>query len=143
MTDHLQVLSDWLSRTQVLHNPLQLWLYAAAAMLIGYLVTHTVLHTLANHLRKRAHAGGHPHRLALSLLGSTSRWMILALAIVLASTLLDFPKLATRWLDHAGFAVVALQIALWANALIKLWMQRADKDTSSRRINPVLGEMLT
>lgn len=129
---------DWLSRTEVLNNPAQLWLTAAAAALLGYLIVHTLLHAIAERLRRRARVGNHPHGLALSLLESTSRWLILALAIVLAASLLTLPAPATDALDHAAFALIALQVALWANALIRLWVRRSEQHAGNTKLNPVL-----
>ncbi|MEO7071711.1 MAG: hypothetical protein ABI300_01580, partial [Rhodanobacter sp.] len=134
---------DWLTHTTVLHNPLELWLIAAAAALIGYLVVHTVLHSLAKRLRRRrALAPEESRSTLLALLESTKRWVILALALLLAARLLSFPERIETLLGHAVFALIGLQCALWANALIDLWLRHAPRASGEAPINPVLLGML-
>lgn len=45
-------MTDWLTKTELLHNPLQLWLYAAAGALIGYLLVTNALRIATTRLQK-------------------------------------------------------------------------------------------
>lgn len=134
---------DWLTRTEFLHNPLRLWLYAAATALIGYLLVHGSLHYLANRLRKRhARFPDAPRSAVLVLLEATHSWLIFLLALALSAALLHFTSLINAILGHVGFALIGLQIALWANALIDLWLHRSPAQAGDVPTNPVLVGML-
>ncbi|MEO6030943.1 MAG: mechanosensitive ion channel family protein, partial [Burkholderiaceae bacterium] len=64
------------------------------------------------------------------------------LAVLLAAGLLQFKPLTERLLGHASFALIGLQIALWANALIKLWLRNTQREPDEAPANPVLVGML-
>lgn len=139
---HVSDISRWLNDTYVFDNSVRLWLLAIGVALFGFFAVHVVLRELAGRLRARAAAAGHAHGLVPTLLDATSRWLILALTIIGASTVLDLPERAANVLEHAGFGVVALQIALWASALIKLWIGRSADPSKDRHMNPVLAGTL-
>ncbi len=133
----------WLEQTTVLHNPLQTWLIAAAVALVGFLVVHGILHSIANRLRaRRARAPERSRGVLLALLEATSRWIIFVVAILLATEFLALPDAIAKQLGHTVFAVVALQIALWASALIHLWLRDRPDRVGQKSINPVLSGML-
>jgi small-conductance mechanosensitive channel len=134
---------DWLNRTELLDNSILLWLYAAATAVIGYLVVDLGLRFTARRVRERhARAPSTARAVALALLDATRHGLILLLAVVLAAGMLQFNPLAERILGHVSFALVGLQIALWANALIKLWLRNAQREQDDTPINPVLVGML-
>lgn len=134
---------DWLVQTRIVHNPVQTWLIAAAAALIGFLIVHGILHGVANRLRARRIRAPESSRGALlALLEATSRWVIFVVAVLWATQLLTLPAAISKLLGHAIFAVAALQIAMWANALIHLWLRDRPDRVGHRSINPVLSGML-
>lgn len=136
-------MTDWLNRTELLNNPILLWLYAAAAAVIGYLVVDIGVRYLASLVRRRHAQAPSPHRaVLLAVLEATRHTLILLLIAVLAAGLLQFTPRAERILGHLSFALIGLQIALWANALIKLWLRNTQREQDATPANPVLVGML-
>lgn len=137
-------MSNWLTRTELFGNPIQLWLIAAAGALIAYLVVHSTLSFVGAKLRQRqTRAPNRARAVVIALLKATRRWLVFLLALVLAAdTLVATPRIGAL-LQHATFALVGLQIALWANGLITLWLRDAPTDPLTRPINPVLAGMLS
>src|SRR6185312_9375626 len=72
----------------------------------------------------------------------TRYWLVLLLALAIACKFLHTSAKASVWLEHLLFALCGLQLALWANALIRHWLLRTD-DAGSKRISPVFLNMLT
>ncbi len=140
----MNFLTDWLTQAEFFHNPPRLWLIAAAAALLGFLLTHTVLSVMGKRLRARQASAPNTARAVLAVLLATTRdWLLFLLAVVLASDLLDLPVRLIALLAHAAFALVGLQLALWANGLIALWLRETPDGTGRRlQLNTVLAGML-
>ncbi len=133
---------EWLNQAELIGNPLRLWLIAAAGALLGYGVVHGTLGFVAGRLRHRQQrAPNAPRATVLALLGATRRWLVLLLAVLLALETLAFAPRITAALGHASVGVIGLQLALWANALIGLWLRHAEP--GQLPINPVLAGMLS
>lgn len=134
---------DWLNRTALLDNSILLWLYAAATAAVGYLVVELALRLAIRQIRKR-HALNPlmAREVILTVLESTRHGLLLLLAAVLAASMLKFAPLTERVLGHVSFALIGLQIALWANALIKLWLRNERRSTDDTPVNPVMLGML-
>ncbi len=150
MTDWLTKtdMTDWLTKTELLHNPLQFWLYAAASALIGYLLVTTALRIATARLQKlqlrtTMRASETVRTTALALLQGTRRWLIFLLALVIAARFLTLKPHATTILGHAGFVLIGVQIVLWVNALIKLWLRRTQTRAGETAVNLVLVGMLS
>jgi small-conductance mechanosensitive channel len=135
-------LTEWLGQAELFGNPWRSWLTAAASALVGYLVVRGVLGFTAARLRLRQQRAPNGARaVALALLHATRRWLVLLLAVLLALETLAFRPRLTSALGHASIGVVGLQLALWANALIALWLRHAEPGRLP--INRVLAGMLS
>lgn len=134
---------DWLEHTRFAGNSLLLWVLALGGALLGFLLVAGLLHLLSARVRRRhAETGRAVPALLLALLAATRYWLVLLLALAIAGKFLHASTKANIWLEHLLFALCGLQLALWANALIRHWLQRTDA-TSSKRISPVFLNMLT
>ncbi|MEO8746912.1 MAG: mechanosensitive ion channel family protein, partial [Rhodanobacter sp.] len=87
--------------------------------------------------------GRRPLALLIALLKATRYWLILMLALVTAGEFLETSTKVAAWLDHLAFALCGLQLALWANALIRYWLHRTDATSGDSAINPIFLNMLT
>ena len=135
---------DWLTDTELLDNPLSVWLYAAAITLIGYAIAHSVLGFLTRLVGERhARAPNTARAVALTVLAATRRWLVFLLALLAGADVLAFRPNVSAFLEHAGFALVGLQMALWANSLIALWLSRTAKEPGKAPLNPVLAGMFS
>ena len=136
-------MSRWLEHTVFLGNSLWLWAFVLGGALLGFLVVAGALRLITSRAQRRYAATGRPIlALLLALLAATRYWLVLLLALAIAFEFLHANAKADRWLGHLLFALCGLQLALWANALIRHWLQRTDaKGTSA--INPVFLNVLT
>lgn len=141
-------MTDWLTKTELLHNPIQFWLYAAAGALIGYLLVTNALRIVAARLQKlqlpaNMSAPETVRTTALTLLQHTRRWLIFLLTLIIAADFLTLKPHATAILGHAGFVLIGVQVVLWINALINLWLRHMPTKPDEASINPVLLGMLS
>ncbi len=137
---------DWLTSTELLHNPILAWLYAAAGALIGALVANSVIRFFEDRLRRRDDAGGKRNmarKALLALLHSTRGWLLFLLAIVLAAATLHFNARVGAALGNATFGLIGLQVALWANSLIDLWLGQAPQAPGAPPMNPIVLGLLS
>lgn len=133
----------WLHDSIWLGNSAASWLYALAGALVVYLLARTALTIVLGRLRRiDARAPAPATRAARVLqvtLESTRDSLLLATTLLLASGALDFSETAQRWIDITLLAVIGLQIALWANALIGLWLERPNEADGERGNVVMLG----
>jgi len=133
---------ETLNEIEWLNNSALVWIVAIAAALIGFLVARTVLVALRSHLRRLDERLPEPAvratRPLRAIVESTRSWIVLLLSIVLAAYLLDVSPGVETTLGNLGFALVGLQIALWVNALIELWLSRTGKADGRPARNPVM-----
>lgn len=133
---------DWLNDTRLLGNPIEAWLLAAAAAVAGFLLVHGGARLVVARLRARqARDPRNGRAVLLALLAATRSWLVLALAVLLAASLLDFTPRVDTLLGNAIVIVSGLQVALWANGLIELWQANATRPGEAR-VNPVMATIL-
>jgi small-conductance mechanosensitive channel len=138
----LGAMIDWLNDTRLLGNPIEAWLLAAAAAVAGFLLVHGGARLVAARLRARqARDPRNGRAVLLALLAATRSWLVLALAVLLAASLLDFTPRVDTLLGNAIVIVSGLQVALWANGLIELWQANATRPGEAR-VNPVMATIL-
>jgi small-conductance mechanosensitive channel len=118
------MLSWWQHATVLGVTPASVAL-AVAAGLLAYVLMATV-HRMA--VKRLAHLATQTRTQAdnilLEVLGSTQRSLMALAAVLIGVGLLDLPE---RWSARVGqlwFLAVALQLALWANRLIRIGLQR-------------------
>ncbi|HEU0195952.1 MAG TPA: mechanosensitive ion channel family protein [Nevskiaceae bacterium] len=138
---------DFITHQGVLGSMVSSWFYALIGALIGWAILTWVLRVSTRQLTARFERTTTAHRrsplhTAAELLRSTRRWLILLLALALAFDTLTLSGHANRILGHIAFAVVAVQVALWCTALVRVWLEnRHDADPQST--NLVLIGMLS
>lgn len=135
---------NWLNHTKFAGNSLLLWALALCGALLGFLVVAGLLRLLAGRAQTTHGATGRPVlALLIALLQATRYWLIFVLALVVAGHFLHTSTKVSVWLDHLAFALGGLQLALWANAVIRYWLHRTSVSTGDAVVNPVFLNMLT
>ena len=108
-----------------LGNPLRAWgaaLLITLPVLAGLWVAQRVLLRHFRTLAQRTKTG--IDDLIVGLLARTRLSLLTALALYAGSLALTFPAQVTRWIGAIAFAVLLLQVAIWGDALISLWLAR-------------------
>ncbi len=130
--------SGWY-QAQLLGNPVQDWVFAAALALGGLALVLVPLRLVIAILDRRQHADFQSARdLVLTLLRATRHWILLLLAVVLAAGLLDLPPRPAAVLAQAQFILVGVQLAIWATALIRFWLRIRSDPEQGRDANQAL-----
>ncbi|HEY0876997.1 MAG TPA: mechanosensitive ion channel family protein [Zeimonas sp.] len=136
---------DVLKDLEWLDNPASSWIAAIAGALVGFLIARTVVVAVRSHLRRiderlpePALRAARPLRV---LVDATRNWVLALLAFVFAGRFLELSARVDAVLSNLGFALVGLQVALWVNALIELWLRRPSVDGQPRG-NPVITGVL-
>lgn len=121
-------MQDWterLSAYDILGLPLASWLFAAAAVVVSYLLISGVLGVARSRLARLAsRTGGTVAATGAEVLAGTSQLLIFVVALLIGVGLLDLPE---RWQSRLGqlwFVALALQIGLWGTRAIGLGVQR-------------------
>ena len=116
-----------------------LWINLAivvAAAFVSYLVLQTVLKVVTGRLHKLSK--GSPSGFAgmvAEMLSRTSQLLLIAMSLLIG---LKFAELPVRWeaaMSHGWFIALAVQIALWLDTAVHLWMDSLTRDGKAR--NPV------
>ncbi len=133
---------DVLNDLEWLGNPALTWIGAIVTALVGFLVARTVLVLVRSHARRldarlpeTAVRATRPLR---AIVEATRNWILGLLSIVLGARLLDATPGIDTFLGNVGFSLVGVQVALWINALIELWLTRPDAVDGKPRGNPVM-----
>ncbi len=133
---------EWFNHTVFADNSLTGWLSALAGAALGFLLVAGALHFAKSRLKSLQLRSARPAGATLKvLLVSTRLWLVLLLALVIAAGFLEATAKVERLLAHAFFALCGLQVALWANALIRYWVYR--REAADAVVNPVFLNMLT
>ncbi|MCD6680389.1 MAG: mechanosensitive ion channel family protein [Burkholderiaceae bacterium] len=132
---------EGLNQLEWMGNPVASWLIALAAALVGFGIASTVLGLLRSRLRRLderlPEAAARAARPLHVIVRTTRNWILLLLSLVFAAEFLDLPRRAEAILGNLSFALVGVQVALWINALIELWLRRPSADDKPRG-NPVI-----
>ncbi len=133
---------DSLNLPEILDNPLHVWLIAVIGGVLVYLILRGVLKFVAARVRKREEfAPTLAGAVLLRLLRHTRRWLLFLLVMLVALAAPDLSPKLESLRQNAIVILVGLQLALWANSLIGLWLENVLKPGASR-INPVMAAML-
>jgi small-conductance mechanosensitive channel len=134
----------WFNHTTFAGNSMTAWLVALAGAALGFILIAGTLRVLTARLQTLQLRSAKPVQATLvALLQGTRRWLVLLLALVIAGGFLQSTPRVGGLLAHAAFALCALQVALWANALIRYWVHRKQDAAVDGVINPVFLNMLT
>ncbi len=137
---------EGLNQLEWMGNPVGNWLVALAAALVGFGIASTVLGQLRSHLRRLderlPEAAARAARPLHVIVRTTRNWVLLLLSLVLAAEFLDLSRRAEAILGNLTFALVGVQVALWINALIELWLSRPSAADGKPSGNPVIVGIL-
>ncbi len=143
-------MSDWFQHGEWLGNTALAWVIAAACALAGYVVLHGAAAIIGARLRSLAEL---THRrgfaIASDVAKATRGWLLLLIAIVVALDFLHFGKTAEQtgavqhWLHLLTYALVGIQAAFWASALLVSWLSRSASRDGDRPANEVMLGILT
>lgn len=124
----------------------RLWLNLAV-FLGATLVFHLLLRSLIGLIRRRLDAfpeGRSRWPLLISrLLGRTSGLLLLAFSMLLALKLSELPSGWRNALSHGWFIALALQVALWLDAGVRLWTTGVLQRPGRTPLNPVTTSLIS
>jgi small-conductance mechanosensitive channel len=141
---------DWIHHGQWLGNSMVAWIVAGGGALLGYLVAHGAAAILGARLRRLAERSGRPgFAIAAEVVKATRGWLLLLIAIAVALDFLHlggsgagFPSTRHGW-HLLTYALVGIQVALWASALLVSWLHRSARQGDAEPANPVIIGVLT
>ncbi len=118
-----------------------LWLNIAIVMAIS-LALFVILRTLVSRLSTHVAAWAEKqhelrYKLVAEIFRQTSRFLLLALSVLMALKLVDLPAQWESTLSHGWFVALALQIALWLEIGIRLWAATPVVHADGTTRNPV------
>lgn len=120
----------------------ELWIDVAvilAVTFVCYWVLRTLLSLIARRLDKVAAKaeGSHARILgfATEMLRRTSRFLLFAFSLLIGLKAAELPDRWAAMLSHGWFIALAIQIALWLDGGVRLWMESLTRDGKAR--NPV------
>ncbi len=123
--------ADWLTAAGV----------AAVVLVVFYLLQRLVVHRVADYAKRTASAIDDA---IADILGRTKLWFGLAVAIYLGAHSLTLPERVARVLDHFIAIAVIVQLAVFANRALALWLghylaEKRERDAASATTLSVLG----
>ena len=122
-------------------------LFNAGVVLVATLVFHLILRgaigLLRRHFEGRASATSRWPALISRLLARTSGPLLLAFSLLLALKLIDLPSAWERTLEHGWFIALALQVALWLDAGVRLWTAGLLQKKDAKQLNPVTTTIIS
>jgi small-conductance mechanosensitive channel len=108
----------------MLENSAQDWLLAIAIALSSYLVITFVIRFVTKRLSSLAEKTSNKlDDVAVEMLAHTNRALIFLVAVLIAASVLELPKRWETWVHHGWIIVIGLQVALWLNFGINVWMR--------------------
>lgn len=143
-------MEHWLYDTEWLGNPTPSWLIAAGGALLGYIVAHSVAAILGTRLGKLAERTQRRGVvIAAAVVKATRGWLLLLIAIAVALEFLYLGKAATHikgaphdpqyYLQLVTWALVGIQIALWACTFLVAWLQKSASRDNAEPVPVMLG----
>ncbi|MBY0409728.1 MAG: mechanosensitive ion channel family protein [Burkholderiaceae bacterium] len=124
----MSIFTNWVQETTFVGIPLWSLMLAVGVAALAYLVIMMVLRVLTGRAKawaSRSEAGA-PQTL-LDVLGGTSRFLVLMVAVLLGAGMLELPG---RWENRLGqlwFVAAALQLGLWGMRAITAGVRRYDE----------------
>lgn len=121
----MMLLQDWFMFGISLEN----WLHALLATVLSYLVMDLLTRFVVRLVKRRMSV---LHRITkhrideviVHTLGGTKRFLLLLLAILIGLNTLTLPAALELRLSQAGIVIIGLQIAIWLNRGINMWMEK-------------------
>lgn len=113
------------------------------ATLVFHLVLRGAIGLLRRHFEARAQGSKRWPGLIARLLARTSGPLLLAFSLLLALKLVDLPPAWERTLEHGWFIALALQVALWLDAGVRLWTTGVLQKKDAKPINPVTTTIIS
>lgn len=120
----LQARETWIDLAMVL-----------TTMLVLYWLLRSLLGLTCRQLQKGAATHSRLRSFAIEMLGRTSRFLILIFSLLVALKLVDLRPSWEAALSHGWFIALAIQIALWLEMAVQLWVESLTRDGKAR--NPV------
>ena len=121
-----------------------LWIQVAvvaAVALVSYWLLRTVLSlVIARFLVLAERSERRLTAVVAQMLTHTSRWLLLAFALVIGLKMADLPARWEVMLSHGWFIVLAVQAARWVDAGVRLWMDSLAREGAMR--NPVTTTLI-
>lgn len=118
-----------------------LWLNIAIVMAISlalFVILRTLISRLSTHVAAWAEKQHElRYKLVAEIFRQTSRFLLLALSVLMALKLVDLPAQWESTLSHGWFVALALQIALWLEIGIRLWAATPVVHADGTTRNPV------
>ena len=143
-------MTDWLQHGQWLGNTGVAWAIAGAGALLGYAILHAFAVILGSRLRRlgeRTHRAG--FTVAADTVKATRGWLLLLIAIAVALDFLHFGATAKdslsiqRGLQLLTYALIGVQVASWASALLVSWLKYSSRRADGQPNNPIMLGVLT
>ncbi|MBD9677782.1 mechanosensitive ion channel family protein [Pseudomonas sp. PDM18] len=131
----MESLYAWLDLSQL--GRLALIVAAAAA---GFLVLRFLIASARKRLEGRTSQWA---RYAAAIAGRTSNVLIFVFALMLALKLTTLPDNWSTALSHAWFVVLALQVAWWLDACVRLWTHNLSRSRFGGIQNPVMATIVS
>lgn len=128
-------LNSWLDLTVL--GRLLLVVVAAAA---GFVILRFLIATARKRLEGRTSQWA---RYASAIAGRTSNVLIFVFALMLALKLATLPDNWSAALSHAWFVVLALQVAWWLDACVRLWTRDLSRLRFGSLHNPVMASIVS
>ncbi|HEY8100395.1 MAG TPA: mechanosensitive ion channel family protein [Burkholderiaceae bacterium] len=100
------------------------WTIATLVTLSGFLILSNIIRYLSKRLA--VITGRTTNKLddvAVDMLAHTNRFILFLIALLIAFSLLDLPKKWEARIDHGWIIVIGMQVALWLNFGINVWMR--------------------
>lgn len=124
-----------------------IWLNVAIVVVATALI-YSMLRALVSTVHKRLSAwskgqdSSWPQVLA-TVIGRTSRLLLLAFALLLALRLPELPGSWQSALSHTWFVALALQAALWVDTGVRLWSRNLVMGKNGGSYNPVITTIIS
>jgi small-conductance mechanosensitive channel len=140
-------MENWLSaqRLHLIFLNQDFWINSAI-IVFGTLVIYWLLRSMIRFISNRIASYGEQRNLrtttiAVEILRSTSHLLLLIFSLLIALKFVDLPDSWSVTISHGWFLALILQLALWIDCGIRLWLQSLLRDPQHVR-NPVTTVIL-
>lgn len=100
------------------------WTVATLVALTGFLILNNVIRFLAKRLAVIAQKTANKlDDVAVEMVAHTNRFLLFLIALLIGFTILDLPKKWEVFLHRSWVIVIGMQMALWLNFGITVWMR--------------------
>ncbi len=118
-----------LAGTELWGNPAAAWVVAALVVIVAYGALRVSKAIVIGRLKKVAAKTTTPwDDITVGAAEKTRFWFYLAISIWLGSRFLDLSDRAARSLTMIAVVAVILQVTVWANRAVTLWLERTQRE---------------